>query len=531
MSNRTQEVTARRINWAIAALIGFPLALIAYKVAWVGYRVDDVLPRTQHRVSVQMSVDGNSGRAAVRTFLPQTDERQTVSSEDHESDPSLHFVTEPEGLNRIASWNGTTVPDQAKFGVSFSVITKNLEYSISPELEVPDTYPQSAADNLKPTDAIQVDSLEVRATLVRLGADKGRMLERLRAIYGYTESLGSRAFKGTTDALTTLRLGEASCNGKARLFAALARATGIPTRLVGGMLLEEGKKRTSHQWVEVYVGGHWVPFDPTNHHFAEIPSHYLTLYRGDEALFRHTADVNFDYLLVTSSSLAPSTKIKEALGAANVWSLFERLNLPFSLLRTVLMLPVGALVVVLFRNVVGMPTFGTFLPALIAAAAGETGVLWGMLSIVIITLATVAGRSAIASLRLLHSPTLAILLAIVVLTMLGTSLIADQLGFESLARVSYYPIAVMAIASERFYLAMTEQGPKTAFKNLSGTLAVTLACYVVMNSLAVQAIVSGFPEVLLLVIAGNIYLGRWVGIRVTELWRFRALIAQRVRTA
>lgn len=37
------------------------------------------------------------------------------------------------------------------------------------------------------------------------------------------------------------------------------------------------------------------------------------------------------------------------------------------------MLPLGALVVVLFRNVIGVPTFGTFLPALIAAAAGGRG--------------------------------------------------------------------------------------------------------------------------------------------------------------
>lgn len=531
LMSSVQHTATRRSAWAIAALVCIPLCLIAYKVVWVGYRVDDVLPQTQHRVSVQMSVDGNTGRVMVRTFLPQSDERQVVSDEKHESDSTLRFVTETAGLNRTASWNGTAVPDQAKLSLAYSVSTKNLEYEISPELAVQDSYADSIVENLKPTEVIQVDSPEIRETMTRIGADKGGALSRLKAIHAFSESLGSRAFKGTTDALTALRLGEASCNGKGRLFVALARASGIPARLVGGMILEDGKKRTSHQWVEAYVGGHWVPFDPTNHHFAKLPAKYLTLYRGDESLFRHTSDVNFDYLLVTSSSLVPSPRIKAVLGSLNVWSLFERLGLPFSLLRTVLMLPVGALVVVLFRNVVGMPTFGTFLPALIAAAAGETGVFWGMLSIVIITLATVAGRSAVASLRLLHSPTLAILLAVVVLTMLGTSLLADTLGLESLARVSYYPIAVMAIASERFYLAMTEQGPKSAFKNLGGTLAVTLACYVVMNSLAMQAIVSGFPEVLLLVIAANIYLGRWIGIRVTELWRFRTLIQQRVRAA
>jgi 7 transmembrane helices usually fused to an inactive transglutaminase len=279
--------------------------------------------------------------------------------------------------------------------------------------------------------------------------------------------------------------------------------------------------------VESYVGGHWVPFDPTNRHFASLPANHLVLYRGDEALFRHTSDVNFDYVLVTTSTLVPSPRIKEALTSFNVWSLFERLKLPFSLLRTVLMLPVGALVVVLFRNVVGMPTFGTFLPALIAAAAGETGLFWGIVSIVVVTLMTVAARSAIASLRLLHSPTLAILLAVVVLTMLGTSLVADRLGLDSLARVSYFPIAVLAIASERFYLAMAEQGTRSAVKQLTGTLLVVLGCYVVMNSIVMQALVSSFPELLLMVIAANIYLGKWIGVRLSELWRFRSLIAQR----
>ena len=46
----------------------------------------------------------------------------------------------------------------------------------------------------------------------------------------------------------------------------------------------------------------------------------------------------------------------------------------------------------------------------------------------------------------------------------------------------------------------------------------------VMNSLALQILVVGFPEVLLLVIAANIYLGRWVGVRLFEYLRFRPVL-------
>jgi hypothetical protein len=46
-----------------------------------------------------------------------------------------------------------------------------------------------------------------------------------------------------------------------------------------------------------------------------------------------------------------------------------------------------------------------------------------------------------------------------------------------------------------------------------------------MNSIAMQVLVSGFPEFLLWAIAANVYLGRWVGVRVVEFMRFKAVAA------
>jgi 7 transmembrane helices usually fused to an inactive transglutaminase len=51
----------------------------------------------------------------------------------------------------------------------------------------------------------------------------------------------------------------------------------------------------------------------------------------------------------------------------------------------------------------------------------------------------------------------------------------------------------------------------------------------VMGSLALQVIVSAFPEVLLVVVAANIYLGRWVGIRLSEYLRFRPILGVRAK--
>lgn len=513
----------RLVRISIAILIALPTSLIVYKLYWLGYSLADVMPRVRYHVALDMTLDGHDAGVKVRTFLPVSDGHQSLS-EEQDSPGELHFSSEQVGLNREAVWSGSSVADATRLRHRFAVVLRGQRYQIDPALPVPAVYPASVAAYLRPEQEIQVDDPEIAAELAAIDAGTGPLRQRLWRIYQRTAAMKQRPFKGTTDALTALRLGEASCNGKSRLFVALARAAGIPARLVGGLILHRGHKRTSHQWVEAYLGGHWIPFDPTNHHFAELPERYLVLYRGDEALFRHTKDINFGYQFETTTEMVPSSRAKESFRVFNVWGLFERMNLPFSLLRTLLMLPIGALIVVLFRNVIGMPTFGTFLPALLAAAAGETGLGWGLTGVLIVMAVVALVRATMDRLRLLHSPMLAILLACVVLTMLTTSLVAEGNGLGHLARLSFFPIAVLAIAAERFYLALVEQGPRGALHDLFGTVVVVASCYVLMNSLALQTLLSGFPEILLYVVAANVYLGRWIGVRVSEYIRFRQLL-------
>jgi hypothetical protein len=513
----------QKIALSVGLLVAVPFGLIFYKLQRLGYSLRDVLPVTQYEVTYAMDFDGQGGEVKIRSFLPSSDEHQIIS-EERDVSGGLHFSQAREGSNRAAVWSGSQVPNGASVRHSFRVIPRRVEYAIPPELKTPDSYPTSAAVLLRPEKEIQVDSPEIAQTLRKIGAHQGTILERLRRIHDFTSSLPQRPFKGTTDALTALRLGEASCNGKSRLFVALARAAGIPARLIGGLILTSGSKRTSHQWVEAYVGGHWVPFCPTNHHFAELPERYLRLYVGDESLFRHVSNINFQYRFETRAALVPSAKAKASFRLFDVWGLFDRLKLPFSLLRTILMLPIGALVVVLFRNVIGLPTFGTFLPALLAAAAAQTGALFGVATVLLVVLAVALIRWGLQALELLRSPTLAILLAGVTFTLILITMAGEQLGIRLIGGVTMFPIAVLAISAERFYTSLSEHGPRPALKELAGTILVMLACFAVMGSLALQVLVVGFPEVLFLVVAANIYLGRWVGMRLSEYFRFGGLL-------
>ena len=69
------------------------------------------------------------------------------------------------------------------------------------------------------------------------------------------------------DVLETRR---AECQGHSFLYAALARATGIPTRIVNGLMYSEAHGGfLFHTWAESLVDAGWVAVDPT---FGQVPA-------------------------------------------------------------------------------------------------------------------------------------------------------------------------------------------------------------------------------------------------------------------
>lgn len=65
------------------------------------------------------------------------------------------------------------------------------------------------------------------------------------------------------NARAALMLGRGDCTAHALLFAALARARGIPTRLVTGFRVNDGRL-VRHRWAIVAVEGIWLAVDPTH---------------------------------------------------------------------------------------------------------------------------------------------------------------------------------------------------------------------------------------------------------------------------
>ncbi|MFW5427055.1 MAG: 7TM domain-containing protein, partial [Methylophagaceae bacterium] len=210
---------------------------------------------------------------------------------------------------------------------------------------------------------------------------------------------------------------------------------------------------------------------------------------------------------------------------------FSLFSLPIqtqNVYRILLMVPLGALLIVLLRNVVGIKTFGTFMPILIALAFRETELIWGVFLFTLIVALGLAIRFYLEYLQLLLVPRLAAVLTIVIILMTFVTVFSHKLGFEQGLSIALFPMVILAMTIERMSLIWEEHGPSEALQQGFGSLVVAALGFLLMSNDTMEHMIFVFPEMLLILLAAMLLLGRYTGYRLTELWRFRASLAKDV---
>lgn len=309
----------------------------------------------------------------------------------------------------------------------------------------------------------------------------------------------------------------------------MLRMAGIPAREVYGIILDEYRKDVSFvPWLQVFDRGVWRSTDPSTGRIG-IPDNYFTWWRGSDRLLRQTGAEDQSLTISISRSNVPAISTFADTGIPKDLNL-SRLSL-FSLpiesqvvYRILLTIPVGALILVLLRNVIGIRTFGTFMPVLIALAFRETQLAWGLVLFSLVVGLGLAVRFYLDRMRLLLVPRLASVLIVVVLLMAALSVFSHIVGIERGLSVALFPMVIMTMTIERMSIVWEERGRNEALRQGLGSLLVAVAAYLVMTIKLVEHLVFVFPELLLVLLALTLLLGRYTGYRLTELWRFRALM-------
>lgn len=299
---------------------------------------------------------------------------------------------------------------------------------------------------------------------------------------------------------------------------------------IKGLYLNQQNRADFKLFLAVYNGKQWVYINPRTSS-AGLPKDFFVWQYGQNPMFELTGGKKPVFTLTVSPTPINALSIAKSHGLQSSPLLkFSLLQLPVQVQDTykiLLMLPIGSFVILLLRNFIGLKTFGTFMPVLIALAFRETHVIWGIILFVTIVSFGLIARFYLEKLRLLLVPRLACILTVVVLLMIFISIISQNLGIESGLSVALFPMVILTMTIERMCISWDERGPQDALKSGVGSIVAAVLAFWAMNNAPLQYLIFAFPELLLVLLSIILTFGQYRGYRFAELFRFNALVGEK----
>jgi len=295
---------------------------------------------------------------------------------------------------------------------------------------------------------------------------------------------------------------------------------------VKGIYLNQQSKADLKSLLAVNNGKSWIYINPRTAG-AGLPKEFLIWQYGNGPLSNVIGGTKPQFSLTVSPTPINALSVAKSRGLQSDSQLlrFSLLQLPVNVQATykvLLTVPIGAFIILILRNFIGIKTFGTFMPVLIALAFRETHVIWGISLFVIIVSFGLLARFYLDQLRLLLVPRLAAILTVVILLMIFISVISQNLGLDSGLSVALFPMVILTMTIERMCITWDERGASEAIKSGVGSLFAAVISYWAMSYEPLQYLVFAFPELLLILLAVILWFGQYRGYRLFELKRFKA---------
>ena len=501
----------RSRHWIILSvvLVAGGLAIAAYKVRELGYPVWPDETSEMWTVQAHLELDPGGGPVKAELLLPTRSINFALSNQTYVS-RGWGLTEDADEWQRTAEWSIRRARgDQSLYWRGVFLADKQRV----PLAPTPDLAQRPELEEPFRTALSEIVG-EVRSESADIASFAAMVFSR---VADSSPDDNIALFLDGPERMTRLQL--------ARLIMADAR---IPTLQVRGVRLTENQRLASvESLLAVHNGQEWIAFDPVTGDRG-LPRNFLVWWTGDEPLVQvtgaelETLEISVRRQTVNRLELAQDRADLHGSRIAQ----FSLLDLPVqtqAVYEVLLLVPIGAFLIIILRNIVGVRSFGTFMPVLIALAFRETELVAGIVLFVVIVSVGLALRFYLERLRLLLVPRLAAVLTIVLLLMAIVSILSHRLGIEVGLSVGLFPMVIIAMVIERMSVVWEEHGPANAIMDGIGSLVIAAMAYVVMGIDLFAHWVFVFPELLLVLLGVMIALGRYTGYRLAELMRFKEL--------
>ncbi len=309
----------------------------------------------------------------------------------------------------------------------------------------------------------------------------------------------------------------------------LIKKKGFQVYSIGALYLEDKERNIPlDPMLEVFYKDKWYLFD-INEGSISNSSDIFIWQRGSQFLLDAEGVDNSRVSFSVTKSIVPARTAALSNNVKNQsvlldFSLFTLPNETQNTFKLLLLVPLGALVVVFMRLLVGIKTSGTFMPVLLAMAFIETELLPGILMFLLVVTMGLFVRSYLSHLNLLLVARISSVLIVVVGIMSFVAILSQKLDLEYATSITFFPIIILSWTVERMSILWEEEGSKEVLQQGGGSLIVAVLAYFIMTDSTLSFITFNFPETLLGVLGVIILMGRYSGYRLSELYRFRTMV-------
>lgn len=509
-----------------------PMLVLAYKVRVLNL---SLIPRQYEDVwNFHVTIKPKGEQKTISFPIPKQSKSLDISDE-KVKERGLETVLEHSHSSSVLTW------------ISRDPIKKELSYSAKIDIapikdeklrkDFTTQYTRSIRQYLKvqKLDEEELSAISVLEKAILEGNED--KTTKAKKIFYYVDEEIRRNYDYKT-MLEALNYGKGSPLIKAKLFAVLARRQSIPTRIVMMIRLpaKNSPPKDKYNFTyanEVYLNNHWIHVDTNRGYFAKKPDRYLTIHRHYEEIADIISKKKISYKIKAERAILNRFNRKDyqkEILRQDSWVgkfSFYRLPLPKqNIFSAIILIPLGALVLCLARNFLGIPTFGIFTPILLTLFFKETTLAFGVGFFLLVVGLGFSERYILDKFYLLAIPRLSIILTLVIILLMIFSFTGLDSIMGASSHMAYFPIVIVTSFIERFSITLIEDGPVNTLKTLAGTLCISILSYFLYSITWLEVLFFTNPELLILLVGLFIMVGSYKGYRISEFIRFRDLVKQ-----
>lgn len=199
-------------------------------------------------------------------------------------------------------------------------------------------------------------------------------------------------------------------------------------------------------------------------------------------------------------------------------------GVPANTIILVLLIPLLATIIVIFRYIIGLSGIGLLVPIALSITLLATGFTTGFIILTAILLSSYLSRILFKKIRIMQMPKNALSMFVVSFFIIATLTICAAFGIFDVRNLSIFPILLFIILGDRIVALFLERPLNETLATTAVTLVLGILGFILLSIENLRSFILLYPEFIILLIPLNIAIGRYFGLRVTEYLKFRPVL-------